>query len=156
RSTRRWGEAGNARTSGSRRTASTPRTTAVSRAVPLAGAPSGPPVDLEVFDDRRAELRSSRPQQTMPTPHEDRLKAARAYDAAADAYDHPANSFWDRFGARTVERLALSSGARVLDICCGSGASALPAAQAVGPRGSVIGVDVTENLLALARAKASR
>jgi SAM-dependent methyltransferase len=43
----------------------------------------------------------------------------------------------------------------VLDVCCGSGASAIPAAQAVGPRGRVLGVDLAANLLALAREKAS-
>jgi ubiquinone/menaquinone biosynthesis C-methylase UbiE len=37
---------------------------------------------------------------------------------------------------------------------CGSGASAIPAAEVVGAAGSVIGVDLAENLLELARAKA--
>jgi SAM-dependent methyltransferase len=90
----------------------------------------------------------------VSTHSDARRKAAATYDAAADAYDHPANSFWTRFGARTVARLALAPGARVLDACCGSGASALPAAEAVGAGGVVIGVDLAENLLALARQKA--
>ena len=82
------------------------------------------------------------------------IQAVAAYNAAADAYDDPANTFWDRFGRRTVERLRLSPGARVLDVCCGSGASAIPAAETVGSDGSVLGVDLAESLLALARAKA--
>src|SRR5262249_40358834 len=82
-------------------------------------------------------------------------KAASTYNAAADAYDAPANPFWDRFGRRTVERLQLESGARVLDVCCGSGASALAAAEIVGPEGSVVGVDLAEKLLQLARTKAA-
>lgn len=90
----------------------------------------------------------------MPTPPEARAKAAATYDAAADTYDHIALSFWSRYGKRTIERLALAPGARVLDACCGSGASALPAAEAVGPSGSVLGVDLAANLLALAQAKA--
>lgn len=81
-------------------------------------------------------------------------KVTAAYNAAADTYDDPANSFWERFGRRTVERLALEPGMRVLDVCCGSGASALPAAELVGPRGSVLGVDLAEKLLERARAKA--
>ena len=81
-------------------------------------------------------------------------KAAATYSAAADFYDDPANTFWERFGRRTIERLQLRLGDRVLDVCCGSGASALPAAQLVGPEGSVIGVDLSEPLLQLARAKA--
>jgi len=89
------------------------------------------------------------------TPPDARAKAAATYDATADTYDHPALSFWSRHGRRTIERLALAPGARVLDVCSGSGASALPAAEAVGPRGSVLGVDLAANLLALARAKAA-
>ncbi|HSE38150.1 MAG TPA: class I SAM-dependent methyltransferase, partial [Blastocatellia bacterium] len=58
-------------------------------------------------------------------------------------------------GRQTVARLRLAPGERVLDVCCGSGASAIPAAETVGPTGSVIGVDLAENLLALARSKAS-
>jgi ubiquinone/menaquinone biosynthesis C-methylase UbiE len=81
-------------------------------------------------------------------------KAAAAYNAASDLFDHPANTFWDRFGCNTINRLDLKPGASVLDVCCGSGASALPAAEQVGHTGRVIGVDVAEKLLNLASAKA--
>src|SRR4029453_11580492 len=83
-------------------------------------------------------------------------KAATTYNAAADFYDHPANTFWERYGRRTVERLGLTAGQGVLDVCCGSGASAIPAARIVGPGGSVIGVDLAQNLLELARSKAQQ
>lgn len=83
-------------------------------------------------------------------------KAASTYNAASDFYDHPANTFWGRYGRQTVERLQLAHGERVLDVCCGSGASAIPAAETVGPTGSVVGVDLAENLLALARSKAKQ
>ena len=90
-----------------------------------------------------------------PEPLDDaKKKAATTYNAASDFYDHPANTFWGRYGQRTVERLGLAPGERVLDVCCGSGASAIPAAEIVGPSGSVVGVDLAENLLALARRKA--
>lgn len=81
-------------------------------------------------------------------------KAATTYNAAADRYDDPLNSFWARFGRGTIDRLNLKPGQHVLDVCCGSGASALPAAEKVAPDGSVLGVDLSEKLLALARAKA--
>ncbi len=90
----------------------------------------------------------------MATPEQAKSRSAATFNAASDFYDHEANSFWERFGRRTIERLGLRPGARVLDVCCGSGASAIPAAEAVGPSGSVLGVDLSEDLLELARAKA--
>ena len=63
----------------------------------------------------------------MPSHDELKARAAAAYNAAADTYDAPENTFWDRFGARTIERLGLRPGMQVLDVCSGSGASALPA-----------------------------
>jgi ubiquinone/menaquinone biosynthesis C-methylase UbiE len=92
----------------------------------------------------------------MTALDEARAKATATYDAAADFYDDAANSFWDRFGRRTVERIGLRPGQRVLDVCCGAGASALPAAEAVGPGGSVLGIDLSQGLLAIARRKAAR
>ena len=91
----------------------------------------------------------------MTSPTNAQARAAATYNAAADRYDDPANSFWERFGRRTIERLRPERGARILDVCCGSGASALPAAEAVGPQGSVLGIDLAANLLALARKKAA-
>jgi ubiquinone/menaquinone biosynthesis C-methylase UbiE len=87
---------------------------------------------------------------------EARRKAATTYNATADHYDEPALSFWERFGRWTVERLALEPGASVLDVCSGSGASALPAAECVAPNGRVLAVDLAAGLLELARAKAAR
>lgn len=92
----------------------------------------------------------------LNTLEEAKKKAATTYNAASDHYDDPANTFWERYGKRTVERLGLLPGERVLDVCCGSGASALPAAAAVGPGGAVTGVDLAENLLELARTKAKQ
>lgn len=83
-----------------------------------------------------------------------KAKAAAAYNAAADYFDHPVSSFWHRFGRRTVERLDLREGETILDVCCGSGGSALPAAEAVGPKGGVLAVDLAERLVHLGEIKA--
>lgn len=91
----------------------------------------------------------------MQTADDERARAARTYNSASDNYDDPANSFWERFGRRTVERLKLRPGMRVLDVCCGTGASALAAAEVVGPGGYILGVDLAADLLALARSKAA-
>lgn len=82
-------------------------------------------------------------------------RAASTYGAAADHYGLGSLAFWDRYGAATVARLPLTAGQSVLDLCCGAGASALPAARAVRPGGQVIGVDVAGPLLELARSKAA-
>ena len=83
-------------------------------------------------------------------------RAARTYGAAADHYSLAALNFWDRFGAETVAGLPLAAGHTVLDLCCGAGASAIPAARLVGPEGRVLGIDVAESLLEMARARAAR
>lgn len=83
-----------------------------------------------------------------------KLKTQQTYNLASDFFDAPPLGFWARYGRRTVERLALKPGATVLDVACGTGASALPAAEAVGSTGSVVGVDFAAQLLAQARRKA--
>ncbi len=94
------------------------------------------------MDDARMRARSQR-------DHAER--AERTYAAASDHYRRPALGFWDRWGASTIDRIALCPGDAVLDVCCGAGASALPAAQAVGPSGSVLGLDLALPLLSVAR-----
>ena len=50
-----------------------------------------------------------------------------------------------------LERSAVASDERVLEIGCGTGATTIPLAEAVGPRGRVVGVDISEPMLAGAR-----
>jgi len=52
--------------------------------------------------------------------------------------------------ARTLERLALQSGERVLDLGCGPGLLSLEMAPAVGPGGRVDAIDFSPSMLALA------
>ena len=85
--------------------------------------------------------------------HNDHQHLAATYTAAADRFDDL--PFWSHFGRATVGRLQLKPGARVLDLCCGTGASALPAAEAVGSTGTVLGIDITEALLERGRVKAA-
>ncbi|MGQ0743352.1 MAG: class I SAM-dependent methyltransferase [Acidimicrobiales bacterium] len=90
-----------------------------------------------------------------PSPAEVKARITKIFNDAADHFDDPALSFWSHFGARTVEHAQIGPGQRVLDACCGTGSSAIPAARAVGPGGSVLGVDLAERLVDRARAKAT-
>jgi ubiquinone/menaquinone biosynthesis C-methylase UbiE len=91
----------------------------------------------------------------MPDKVDPTEKAASTYNAAADHFDDAPLAFWARYGRRTIERLALPVGGSVLDVGCGTGASAIPAAERVGPSGKVVGVDVAARLLDIARRKAA-
>ncbi|MGH7060938.1 MAG: SAM-dependent methyltransferase, partial [Stellaceae bacterium] len=46
---------------------------------------------------------------------------------------------------------AVAAGERVLEIGCGTGAFTMPLAEAAGARGSVLGADISEAMLAGAR-----
>jgi ubiquinone/menaquinone biosynthesis C-methylase UbiE len=87
-----------------------------------------------------------------PNP-KDRIAAA--YNAAAAQTTHSMLAHRDYFGRRTVERIALKPGEFVLDVCCGTGASAIPAARAMSPGGRVIGTDLAAAAVERARERAS-
>ncbi|MGI9143627.1 MAG: class I SAM-dependent methyltransferase, partial [Fluviibacter sp.] len=76
-----------------------------------------------------------------------KAKATAAYNAASDYFDHPVASFWHRFGRQTVDQINIRSGQNILDVCCGSGGSAIPAAEVTGPTGRVVAVDIADQLL---------
>src|SRR5262245_23882412 len=120
--------------------------------------PAGPPpaITQRVCSFSAISLQSNTAQITMKAnmPENAQARAAFTYNAAADFYDASPLRFWEYFGRRTIQLAALPIGSRVLDVCCGAGASALPAAEAVGPTGNVIGVDLSKELLNLARTKA--
>lgn len=59
----------------------------------------------------------------------------------------------EEWPARLAEKAAVSAGARVLDVACGTGAWALCAADRVGRDGHVVGLDINTDMLAAARKK---
>jgi len=76
---------------------------------------------------------------------------ATVFDEAADAFVTLAAPLWDPLGSMLAERARPRPGERVLDACCGAGASARPAAHAVGEAGRVDAVDVASALIAAGR-----
>jgi SAM-dependent methyltransferase len=59
------------------------------------------------------------------------------------------------FGERVLRAAALAPGERVVDVGCGGGQLTLQAAAAVGQDGSVLGLDVATQLLALTQRRAA-
>jgi len=57
-------------------------------------------------------------------------------------------------GALGITRAAPQPGERVIDVGCGCGASTLALGERVGPRGAVLGVDISAPMLARARTRA--
>ena len=62
----------------------------------------------------------------------------------------------EELGQKAIERLAPGAGERILDIGCGCGQTTLELARRVGPAGYVVGVDVSQPMLSLARQRASQ
>jgi tRNA/tmRNA/rRNA uracil-C5-methylase (TrmA/RlmC/RlmD family) len=58
-------------------------------------------------------------------------------------------------GDAAIEALALQPGERVLDIGCGCGHTTLQVAERVGPTGSVVGLDISEPMVARAVQRAA-
>lgn len=64
---------------------------------------------------------------------------------------HMVAAVFGPWGAALVESAGVTSGERVADIACGTGAVTRAAAAAVAPEGSVVGVDLSPPMIALAR-----
>jgi SAM-dependent methyltransferase len=62
---------------------------------------------------------------------------------------------WNPIGAASVAVVGPRPGDRVLDVCCGAGSSAIPAARAVGAGGHVDAIDLAERLIEQGRAQAA-
>jgi SAM-dependent methyltransferase len=74
----------------------------------------------------------------------------RAVDAYARHWHKPLAGLHDDM----LTTARLSTGESVLDLACGTGVVAIAAAQAVGPTGTVVGVDIADAMVAAAEARA--
>lgn len=77
----------------------------------------------------------------------------RTYDDASADYEDACRDFWQYMSTRTVDRLGLEPGDRVLEAPCGTGAALIRLAELVGPSGRVVGIDYAERMLEIARDK---
>lgn len=72
----------------------------------------------------------------------------------AEVYDeHFVPAFFQQWAPVVARAAGVTSGERVLDVACGTGVLACAAAGVVGPSGEVVGLDVGEDMLAVARRK---
>ncbi|WP_106396222.1 class I SAM-dependent methyltransferase [Actinocorallia populi] len=74
--------------------------------------------------------------------------------SAAD-YEQVGVEFFTPMGRALVERAGVGEGARVLDVGCGRGHVLLPAAEAAGPSGTAVGIDLAEEMVALTASAAA-
>jgi len=76
------------------------------------------------------------------------------FDRVADTYDAVGVDFFQPIANGLIAELAPAPGERCLDVGCGRGAVLFPLAQAVGPTGSVVGIDLSPNMVAATAADA--
>jgi len=73
---------------------------------------------------------------------------AGRYDLMNTLMSFGLDKSWRRF---TVKRSELKAGGYGLDVCCGTGMLVMEQARVAGPGGRVVGLDFSENMLAVAR-----
>ncbi len=76
---------------------------------------------------------------------------AELYSRRSDTYDQ--GDWHPRIAHRLVELAKISRGQHVLDIATGTGMVAIEAAQLVGSEGRVVGIDISDGMLSVARRK---
>ncbi len=91
---------------------------------------------------------------TTPDPQKNLL--AEVFDRASTTYGQVGAGYFTYFGQRLVDRAGLAAGMRVLDVATGRGAVLYPAAELVGPAGSVSGIDLSEGMVDATNAEIQR
>lgn len=75
------------------------------------------------------------------------------YRAAARGYDRSVVRWTERYRHWAIDRLWLTAGDVVLDVACGTGINFARLSERVGPDGTVVGVDLSPDMLAIAAAR---
>jgi ubiquinone/menaquinone biosynthesis C-methylase UbiE len=89
----------------------------------------------------------------MTDPEQVKVAVTRGFDRGAEVYDQVGVAFFGPPARDLVARAQLRPGERVLDLGTGRGAVLFPAADAVGPSGRVVGVDLAPRMAQLTAAE---
>jgi O-methyltransferase/aklanonic acid methyltransferase len=81
---------------------------------------------------------------------------AGLYNRVAAIYGQVGPERFAYAGRHLVEHVGIVEGSRVLDVAVGRGANLFPAAEKVGPRGQVVGIDLAENMIQETKAEIER
>ncbi|WP_353950647.1 class I SAM-dependent methyltransferase [Knoellia sp. S7-12] len=79
------------------------------------------------------------------------LGVGALFDAVADDYDQSGVDFFAPIATGLVDQLDPAAGERAVDLGCGRGAATILIARAIGATGSVVGLDLSDGMLAHAR-----
>jgi SAM-dependent methyltransferase len=90
-----------------------------------------------------------------PDPETMKRGIAAVFDRGAETYDHVGVDFFTPPARELVARAGLRRGERVLDLGTGRGAVLFAAAEAVGPTGRVVGIDLAARMAELTQAEAA-
>jgi ubiquinone/menaquinone biosynthesis C-methylase UbiE len=90
------------------------------------------------------------PRRILPPPAPDREAALEQYRRRAGVYDLEL-AFLEPIRRLAISRLALRPGEVVLDVGCGTGLSLAMLRQGIGPRGRIVGVEQSPEMIARAR-----
>ena len=80
-------------------------------------------------------------------PDAHKAYVADIFGRTAGEYDRVGSPLFAPLGRRLVELAEIAPGASVLDVATGTGAVLLPAAEAAGPEGRVIGIDLSPDMV---------
>lgn len=76
-----------------------------------------------------------------------KLRVRSLFEELSATYDTSGIDFFDQIARALIRHARLRKGAVVLDVGCGAGAALIAAAEAVGARGTVIGIDLSAGMV---------